>query len=100
MIFIKQKRKKKNVKKVHPLFLTRGVPGTHDVNLIMQTFNNLKKKKFKSVLIPKFDKSKDDRAKKTKWLKSKQTPHIIIFEGWCVGAKQQKNEELKNLSIL
>ena len=81
-------------KVVHPLFLTRGVPGTHDVNLIMQTFKNLKKK-FKPVLIPKFDKSKDDRAKKTNWLKVKHPPHIIIFEGWCIGAKQQKNEELK-----
>ena len=27
-------RKKKMSKKVHPLFLTRGVPGTHDLNLI------------------------------------------------------------------
>ncbi len=94
--FYKTKQERKKMSKVvHPLFLTRGVPGTHDVNLIMQTFNNLKKKKFKSVLIPKFDKSKDDRAKKTKWLKVRQPPHIIIFEGWCVGAKQQKNEELK-----
>ena len=25
-------------KVVHPLFLTRGVPGTHDLNLINQTF--------------------------------------------------------------
>ena len=89
--FYKTKQERKKMSKVvHPLFLTRGVPGTHDVNLIMQTFNNLKKKKFKSVLIPKFDKSKDDRAKKTKWLKVRQPPHIIIFEGWCVGAKQQK----------
>ncbi len=94
--FYKTKQERKKMSKVvHPLFLTRGVPGTHDVNLIMQTFKNLKKKKFKSVLIPKFDKSKDDRAKKTKWLKVRQPPHIIIFEGWCVGAKQQKNEELK-----
>ena len=94
--FYKTKQERKKMSKVvHPLFLTRGVPGTHDVNLIMQTFNNLKKKKFKSVLIPKFDKSKDDRAKKTKWLKVRQPPHIIIFEGWCVGAKQQTNEELK-----
>ncbi len=94
--FYKTKQERKKMSKVvHPLFLTRGVPGTHDVNLIMKTFNNLTKKKFKSVLIPKFDKSKDDRAKKTKWLKVKRPPHIIIFEGWCIGAKQQKNEELK-----
>ena len=49
MIFIKLKRKKKMSKNVHPLFLTRGVPGTHDINLLKKTFKNLKKKKFKTV---------------------------------------------------
>ena len=82
-------------KKVHPLFMTRGVPGTHDVNLINMTINRLKKKKFKSVLIPKFDKSIDNRLKKSKWLKVKKQPDIIIFEGWCVGARNQKNNFLK-----
>ena len=27
--------------------------------------------------------------------KNKNRPDIIIFEGWCVGAKHQKNIELK-----
>ena len=44
-------------KKVHPLFLTGGVPGTHDINLINKTIKKLKKQKFRTVLIPKFDKS-------------------------------------------
>jgi D-glycerate 3-kinase len=30
--------RKKMSKNVHPLFLTRGVPGTHDVSLINKTF--------------------------------------------------------------
>ena len=77
--------------KVHPLFMTRGVPGTHDINLINMTIKQLKKKGFKSVLIPKFDKSIDNRLKKSKWIKVKKQPDIIIFEGWCVGAKNQKN---------
>ena len=71
-------------KTIHPLFLTRGVPGTHDLKLLNKVIQKLKKKKFKSVLIPKFDKSKDDRFKKTKWQKIKTPPHIIILEGWCV----------------
>ena len=82
-------------KKVHPLFLTRGVPGTHDIGLIKETFIKLKKKKFKTVLIPQFDKSIDDRVKKSKWIKVKKQPNVIIFEGWCVGAKNQKNNFLK-----
>ncbi len=31
-------------KKIHPLFLTRGVPGTHDLNLMIKTIKQLKKK--------------------------------------------------------
>ena len=34
---------------IHPLFKTRGVPGTHDINLIKKFFNIIKKKKFKKI---------------------------------------------------
>ena len=81
-------------KKIHPLFATRGVPGTHDIKLLNKVIKKLKKKKFKSVLIPKFDKSTDDRFKKIKWQKIKKIPDIILLEGWCVGAIQQKKSEL------
>ena len=87
--------RKKMSKKIHPLFLTRGVPGTHDVKLINKTFKNLKRKIFKPVLIPKFDKLTDDRFKKSQWTKVKKPPHVIIFEGWCVGARHQKINMLK-----
>ena len=100
--FYKTKAERKKMSKnIHPLFLTRGVPGTHDINLINKTFKNLKKKTFKQVLIPKFDKSTDDRFKKTKWIRVKKIPSIIIFEGWCVGARHQKNEDLiKSLNYI
>ena len=55
----------------------------------------LKQKRFRTVLIPKFDKSKDDRYRKNKWQKIKIKPDIIIFEGWCVGARSEKNITLK-----
>ena len=50
--------------KIHPLFKTRGVPGTHDINLIRKFFAFIKRKKFKKFRTPKFDKSIDDRVKK------------------------------------
>ena len=88
--------RKKMSKNIHPLFLTRGVPGTHDVNLINKTFRNLKKKVFKKILIPRFDKSIDDRSIRSKWTKVKKAPDIIIFEGWCVGARHQKESALSS----
>ena len=90
-----KERRKKMSKTLHPLFLTRGVPGTHDTNFINKTFKSLKKKKFKPVLIPRFDKAIDDRSKKSEWTKVKKQPNIIIFEGWCVGARHQKIKALK-----
>ena len=86
--------RKKNFKKISKLFLTRGVPGTHDTKMLLQCINNLKKNNFKSIDIPKFDKSIDDRCAKNKWLKVKKKPNIVIFEGWCVGATAQKNKDL------
>ena len=82
-------------KRTHSLFITRGVPGTHDITLINKTIKKLKQKKFRTVLIPKFDKSKDDRFQKNKWQKIAVKPDIIIFEGWCVGTTHQNNNELK-----
>ena len=82
-------------KRTHPLFITRGVPGTHDIALINKTIKKLKQKKFRTVLIPKFDKSKDDRFQKNKWQKIAVKPDIIIFEGWCVGTTHQNSTELK-----
>jgi D-glycerate 3-kinase len=88
-------------KNVNKLFKIRGVPGTHDTNLIEKTFTNLTKKNFRPVLVPKFDKSRDDRFPKKYWQKIKKQPKIIIFEGWCVGASPQKKKDLsKTINIL
>ena len=55
--FYKTKAERKKMsKKVHPLFFIRGVPGTHDLSLINKIIKKLKEKKFKTVLITKFDK--------------------------------------------
>ena len=94
--FYKTKSERKKMsEKDHPLFLTRGVPGTHDIQLLNNILKKFKEKKFKNLLIPKFDKSIDDRSKKYKWQKIKKRPDIVILEGWCVGATHQKESDLK-----
>ena len=79
----------------HSLFKTRGVPGTHDINLIKNFFISVKRKKFKKIKLPKFNKSIDDRLKKNYWHNINKRPEIIILEGWCVGAKPQINSSLR-----
>jgi len=79
----------------HSLFKTRGVPGTHDINFVKKFFYFIRKKKFKKIKLPKFDKSIDDRLKKKYWFSIKEKPEIVILEGWCVGAKPQSNSLIK-----
>ena len=88
--------RKKLSKNIHPLLSTRGVPGTHDIKFLIDYLKKIKSKKNKVISLPTFDKSIDDRLKKNKWQKIKNRPNIIIFEGWCVGARHQKDSELKN----
>ena len=79
----------------HPLLMTRGVPGTHDIDLMLKFFKKIRSKKFKSLKVPKFNKAIDDRCKKSLWYKLKSKPDLVIFEGWCVGARAQSNSQLK-----
>ena len=89
------KERKKMSKKISPLFLTRGVPGTHDSTILYNCLKSLKKRNFKRISIPKFNKSIDDRVSKNKWTKITNKPDIVIFEGWCVGALAQKKKDLE-----
>ncbi len=93
--FYKTRKERINLsKRVHPMLLTRGVPGTHDINMMLNFFRKLKSKKFKRLKLPTFNKAIDDRYNKKKWYDLKKRPDVIIFEGWCVGAKPEKNTTL------
>ena len=95
--FYKTRKDRKLLSKnKHSLLMTRGVPGTHDIDLMLKFFKKVKSKSFKNITIPKFNKAIDDRCKKSLWYKLKSKPDVVIFEGWCVGAKAQTNKQLKN----
>ena len=94
--FYKTRKERINLsKRVHPMLMTRGVPGTHDINMMLSFFKKVKSRKFKSLKLPTFNKAIDDRFNKKYWYNLKDKPDVIIFEGWCVGAKSEKNNTLK-----
>ena len=76
---------------VHPLLMTRGVPGTHDIKKLKEHLRQFKKKQF-PIITPTFNKLKDDISKKTKVFNKAD---ILILEGWCCGAKPIENKFLK-----
>ena len=77
---------------VHPLFLTRGVPGTHDIELLRQVFELARNQT--NFDVPVFDKAVDDRADKRDWQKVDGPLDVVILEGWCVGVSSQAPSEL------
>ncbi|UTF59988.1 phosphoribulokinase [Gilvimarinus sp. DA14] len=80
----------------HPLLATRGVPGTHNLPLALETFTQLKKAGAQQLTpIPRFDKSQDDCVSRELWDTVQGRPDIIIFEGWCVGARAQRSSDLQ-----
>ncbi|MGV3480384.1 MAG: kinase [Sphingobium sp.] len=80
---------------VHPLFAARGVPGTHDVALAMDTIGQLRAASDGStVKLPRFDKATDDVVPANGWPVFDGRPDIILLEGWCVGARPQDEAAL------
>lgn len=74
-------------REVHPLFATRGVPGTHDVALGLETIAALERGE--AAPLPRFDKAVDDRAPRETWPLAPSGTQVLLLEGWCVGARPQ-----------
>jgi D-glycerate 3-kinase len=80
-------------RQVHPLFVTRGVPGTHDVTLMYETLLQLTREN-SEVSIPRFDKARDDRYPEEAWDRVSSPFDVVIVEGWCLGTPAQADEDL------
>jgi D-glycerate 3-kinase len=74
-------------REVHPLCATRGPPGTHDVGLAGAALDQLRQPG--RIALPAFDKAADDRRPRAAWRTLATPVDVVIFEGWCVGARAQ-----------
>lgn len=79
---------------VHPLLVTRGVPGTHDMDLAMRSLALLSSNASGTVAVPLFDKAIDDRMPESRWPQFVMPIDVILFEGWCVGAMPEPEQAL------
>ena len=78
--------------KVHPLFATRGPPGTHDVALGLAVLDALAKGE--PVALPRFDKAMDAAIARADWPNAPRDCQVLLLEGWCLGARPQSEAAL------
>lgn len=82
--------------RVHPLLVTRGVPGTHDVGLGISVIQRLRSLGAGETLaLPRFDKAADDRRPETDWPIVEGPVDLVVFEGWCVGSTAEPGAALE-----
>lgn len=77
---------------VHPLLVTRGPPGTHDIALGHAALDSLGRGE--AVALPRFDKARDDRRPRSEWPQAAAGCRVVLFEGWCAGATPQPAKAL------
>jgi len=95
-LYLPRARREELARTVHPLLATRGVPGTHDARLGLGILDHLRRLGAdESVRLPRFDKARDDRLPSEQWQPFNGPPDVILFEGWCVGARPQPEYALK-----
>lgn len=89
-LYLTRAERKELAERVHPLFATRGVPGTHDVVLGRALIDQLRRSDDASeIAVPAFDKAIDDRLPAAEWPRHRGRADVVIFEGWCVGCRPQ-----------
>lgn len=93
--YLTRSERQQRAREIHPLFLTRGAPGTHDTDLALTTINELKTlKPGMTMALPSFEKACDDRKARQDWPFAKGQQDFVIFEGWCVGSQPIPVSEL------
>jgi D-glycerate 3-kinase len=85
-VYLPRARRLALARRVHPLLATRGVPGTHDLPLLLDRLAKVKAGTFTS--LPRFDKLADDRLAPQHWTPAPRLA-CLILEGWCIGARPQ-----------
>ena len=94
-VYLTRSERQRLARDVHPLLLTRGVPGTHDPALLHATLDALAQAApQRPAAVPRFDKGRDDRAPESDWPRWCAPPALIVLEGWCLGLTPQPEAAL------
>jgi D-glycerate 3-kinase len=92
-LYLPHAARQRLAREVHPLLATRGPPGAHDVELGLQVLNAVARDR--PIALPRFDKAADDPAPPQARPSFRGPAHVVLFEGWCVGARPQPRAILR-----
>jgi len=87
-VYLDRPEREALAREVHPLLLTRGPPGTHDLALACRVLDALREGV--CVEVPRFDKLRDRRGAPV----VAESIDLVIFEGWCVGTPPEDEDAL------
>jgi len=94
--YLSRRARQQLARTVHPLLATRGVPGTHDVELLLRTLDALHHASpTRPARVPKFDKGRDTRQPPSRWRNVKRAPDLVLLDGWCVGVPAEPAAALR-----
>ena len=85
--YLPKSARERLAQEVHPLLAVRGPPGTHDVALAGAALDQLRAPG--RIALPAFDKATDERLPRAAWRTIATPVDVVIFDGWCVGARAQ-----------
>ncbi len=94
-VYLTRAEREALAREVHPLLLTRGPPGTHDLGLLQRLIDDLVTAgPDDETLIPDFDKRGDDRWPMERWRRFRGRPAAILIDAWCLAATAQDDAAL------
>lgn len=94
-VYLTRAEREALAREVHPLFVTRGPPGTHDLDLLSRTVDALRAAgPADRTPLPAFDKLEDDRRPEAEWPVFEGRPRAILIDGWMLGATPQDEAAL------
>jgi D-glycerate 3-kinase len=91
-LYLTRAERRRLAAEIHPLLAVRGPPGTHDLGLGEALIDRLSHDR--RVAMPMFDKASDDRRPADQWAVFEGPADMVLFEGWCVGARPQPPADL------
>lgn len=92
-VYLTRAQRQRLARDVHPLLITRGPPGTHDLPLAHSVLEAVAGGV--PVALPRFDKLSDERVPAAQWPQPPAPLDLLVFEGWFLGTPAQHEADLQ-----